>query len=211
MEPRTPYKIQGGVSPQLNTITSFDWLLVLCLMATQNGVFPLAARTCCWLLLTLAEPSFGQRSQNPICWAGLQPLISQSICVSGTAPFQVLHPTFSFLEFHVIADGPVLQHIQMLLPCWLALSASLFRLCSTPAYRSLIKILNSTGTRTEWALGNTTGVWPLARCSPTHYDSSNFLFKPVHSESNTSSISQPRIEFKVGAKSVRVFETTYGQ
>lgn len=83
------------------------WLAVLYLTHPKIRFALLAARAHCWLF---AEPDVTD-TQILICWAALQPLIFQSVSVSGTAPPQVQNLIFSFVELHAIFDCLVLQSI----------------------------------------------------------------------------------------------------
>lgn len=109
---RTVHNIKGEAALTLDI--AGDWLDVLYLMHPKMR---LAARACCWL--SLSQLSWAL--PDPFCWAALQPLISQSVTVSGAAPSQVQNRAFYFLELHAIADHPVLWsiyiHLQGFLSC----------------------------------------------------------------------------------------------
>ncbi|KAK4826818.1 hypothetical protein QYF61_011626 [Mycteria americana] len=138
--------LNGGAqncSQYSRMITSFDRLDV---------VRPLG---CQGTLLTPTDPAVDQHPQIPFCRASLQPLLSQFILV-----FTVQNPAFFLVKFHAVDDCPMLQSVEIPLqglltlkestaPPSLVSSANLLMVHSTPASRSLINILNTTGPRIE--------------------------------------------------------------
>ncbi|GAB0208543.1 macrophage immunometabolism regulator [Grus japonensis] len=89
-------------------------------------------------LLTPTEPAANQHPQIPFCRAALQPLLSQSMLVSGITPSQVLNLAFVLVKFHAIDDCPMLQSIQIPLQG----PSSLERVNSTSQFSIVSKLAN---------------------------------------------------------------------
>lgn len=92
-----------------------------------------APQNACWgTLLAHAELL---SPQVPFCWAAFQPLVSQSVPVSGAAPFQVQYPTFSVVEGMISDQCEMPEILQMgrltsctqikLLEYWLSIEYSI--------------------------------------------------------------------------------------
>lgn len=123
-------------------------LAMLCL--TKYEVCPLGCQD---TLLTPAEPMADQYPQIPSCRDALQPLISQSVPVFSITLSHMQNPAFTFLEFQVTPGCSVFQRISISLQglsfyqkgnSILLSSVNFPRMHSTPASRSLMKMLTRT-------------------------------------------------------------------
>jgi len=103
--------------------------------ASQDLDCPLG---CQGTLLSHMNPAVNQHSQTPFCRAGLQPLVSQFILVTGVTPPQVQNPAFGPVKGHATGDCLMLQSIQIPLQ---GLS-SLERVNTTSQFSIISKLVN---------------------------------------------------------------------
>ncbi|KAK4831743.1 LOW QUALITY PROTEIN: hypothetical protein QYF61_018873 [Mycteria americana] len=105
------------------------------------------------------QAAVNQHSQVLLCQAAFQPLFPKPVALHGVVVTQVQDLALSLVEPHTIGLGPLIHTVQnplaflpsrrSMLPPNLLSSANLLRAHSIPSSRSLIKILNRTGSKTE--------------------------------------------------------------
>lgn len=119
MEPRNALNSQGEATPMLNTAGK-SYLSTGCAVfnAPHNVVCPLG----CQGTLSDSEPTVNQVSPQGF----LQPLISQSVIVSGITLSLVQSLAFILVEFHAIDDYPTCQSMQISLQGLLSLESQLY-------------------------------------------------------------------------------------
>ncbi|KAK4813748.1 LOW QUALITY PROTEIN: hypothetical protein QYF61_023684 [Mycteria americana] len=110
-------------------------------------------------LLAHIQPAVDQHPQVLFCQAAFQPLFPKPVALHGVVVTQVWDPALGLVKPHTINLSPSIQPVQIplsflpssrsTLPPKLVSSANLLRVHSIPSSRSLIKILNKTGPKTE--------------------------------------------------------------
>ncbi|KAK4821248.1 hypothetical protein QYF61_016547 [Mycteria americana] len=120
-------------------------------------------------LLAHIQAAVNQHPQVLLCRAAFQPLFPKPVALHGVAVAQVQDLTLGLVEPHTIDLGPSIQPVRIPLqslptlkhintPAQFGVICNLLRAHSIPSSRSLIKILNRTGPKTEpWGTPLVTG------------------------------------------------------